>query len=82
MTMCASPILLNKISSAFQLVRILGTVVCVGLAMSKLPVSPFTVAIKGLKLIGDSAGTEAEMEELLEMAVRGDVVTILEVKES
>lgn len=59
---------------AFKLVRILGTVVCVGLAMKHLSVSPFTVAIRGLKVIGSSVGTEEEMEELLELAAKGDVV--------
>jgi alcohol dehydrogenase, propanol-preferring len=44
-----------------------------------LPVSPFTVAIKGLKVIGSSVGTEAEMEELREMAISGDVVPPIEV---
>ncbi|KAH8812274.1 Zn-dependent alcohol dehydrogenase [Xylogone sp. PMI_703] len=63
---------------AFQLVRILGTVVCVGLSMGKLQVSPFTVAIRGLKLIGSSVGTEEEMEELLDMAVNGDIVPHVE----
>ncbi|RFU25928.1 hypothetical protein B7463_g10418, partial [Scytalidium lignicola] len=63
---------------AFQLVRILGTVVCVGLAMGLLQVSPFTIAIRGLKVIGSSVGTEEEMEELLEMAVNGDVVPHVE----
>ncbi|KIN06833.1 hypothetical protein OIDMADRAFT_46758 [Oidiodendron maius Zn] len=68
-------------TQAFQLVRILGTIVCVGLSMSHLSISPFTVAIRGLKVIGSSVGTEEEMEELLGMAVKGDVVSNIEVFE-
>lgn len=66
---------------AFKIVRVLGTVVCVGLTVSQLPVSPFLVAIKGLKVVGSTVGTEAEMEDLLEMAVNGDVVPYIEVFE-
>jgi propanol-preferring alcohol dehydrogenase len=61
--------------------RILGTVVCVGLTTSQLPVSPFTVAIRGLKVLGSSVGTEVEMEEPLEMAVKGSVVPHIEIFE-
>ena len=68
-------------AQAFQLVRILGTVVCVGLSLSPLQLSPFTVAIRGLKVVGSSVGTEEEMEELLEMAINGDVVPHIEVHE-
>ncbi|KFY10463.1 hypothetical protein V492_05005 [Pseudogymnoascus sp. VKM F-4246] len=68
-------------AQAFQLVRVLGTVVCVGLTISQLPVSPFAVAIRGLKVIGSSVGTEVEMEELLQMAVNGDVVPHIEMFE-
>lgn len=66
---------------AFRIVRILGTVVCVGLTVTQLPVSPFIVAIKGLKVVGSTVGTETEMEELLEMAVNGDVVPHIEMFE-
>jgi propanol-preferring alcohol dehydrogenase len=65
-------------AQAFKLVRNLGSVICVGLAASNLPVSPFTVAIRGLRVVGSSVGTEAEMEELLEMAVKGDVTPHIE----
>jgi propanol-preferring alcohol dehydrogenase len=68
-------------TQAFQLVRVLGTVVCVGLGMSHLSISPFTVAIRGLNVIGASVGTEEDMEELLDMAVKGDVVSKVEVFE-
>lgn len=66
---------------AFKLVRRLGTVVCVGLTVGILPVSPFEVAIKGLKVLGTTVGTKEEMDELLEMAVKGDVVPNIEVFE-
>lgn len=61
-------------AQAVQLVRIMGTVVCVGLTLSPLTVSPFQVAIRGLKVVGSNVGTEEEMDELLQMVVAGDVV--------
>ncbi|KAI1618558.1 hypothetical protein EDD37DRAFT_677627 [Exophiala viscosa] len=63
-------------TEAFKLVRPLGTLVCVGLPRLDfdLPISPFMMVVKGLHVVGSSVGTDKEMEELLEMAVHGDVV--------
>lgn len=66
-------------SQAVNLVRIMGTIVCVGLTLSQLSVSPFQVAIRGLKIVGSTVGTEEEMDELLEMVVAGDVVPRIEI---
>ena len=68
-------------AQALQLVRIMGTVVCVGLSQSTLTVSPLQVAIRGLKIVGSTVGTEEDMDELLRMAVAGDVVPEVEVFE-
>lgn len=68
-------------AQALQLVRIMGTVVCVGLTLSQLTVSPFQVAIRGLKIVGSTVGTEEEMDELLQMVVAGHVVPKTEVFE-
>jgi propanol-preferring alcohol dehydrogenase len=66
---------------AFKLVRIMGTVVCVGFTLSQLPISPFQIAIRGYKVVGSTVGTEDEMNELLQMAVSGDVVPKIELFE-
>ena len=39
------------------------------------------MAIRGLTVIGSSVGTEQDMEELLEMAIKGDMVPHIEVFE-
>ncbi|KAJ9615638.1 hypothetical protein H2200_001713 [Cladophialophora chaetospira] len=61
---------------AFKLARNYGTVVCIGLPRSgaPLPISPFWMAVRSLTVVGSSVGTDAEMEELLDMAVKGDVL--------
>lgn len=66
---------------ALQLVRIMGSVICVGLSQSHLAVSPIQVAIKGLKIVGSTVGTEEEMTKLLQMAVAGEVLPKVEVFE-
>ena len=62
-----------------SLLRNLGTLVCVGLVDKNLPISPLEVVIRGLRLIGSSVGTAAEMQELLTMALAGDVAATVEV---
>lgn len=66
-------------TQALSLVRNLGTLVCVGLGMDDLPISPFQLVIRGINIIGSSVGTEKEMDELLDMAARGDIKPIVEV---
>lgn len=66
-------------TQAVNLVRIMGTIVCVGLTLSQLSVSPFQVAIRGLRILGSTVGTEAEMDELLQIVVAGDVVPKIEI---
>ncbi|KIV85747.1 hypothetical protein PV11_01409 [Exophiala sideris] len=63
-------------AESFKLVRNLGTLVCVGLPRLDfdLPISPFMMVVRGLHVVGSSVGTDKEMEELLDMAVKGDVV--------
>ncbi|OAP63486.1 hypothetical protein AYL99_02713 [Fonsecaea erecta] len=60
---------------ALKLLRNLGTLVCIGLPKSGLglPISPFLMCVRSLTIVGSSVGTAQEMDELLEMAVKGDV---------
>ncbi|ETI25800.1 hypothetical protein G647_02574 [Cladophialophora carrionii CBS 160.54] len=61
---------------AFKLIRNYGTLVCIGLPRSgaPLPISPFWMCVRSLTVVGSSVGTDAEMQELLQMAVKGEVV--------
>lgn len=68
-------------TQALQLVRIMGTLVCVGLTLSQWTVSPFQLAIRGIKVVGSSVGTEEEMDELMQLVVEGHVVPKIEVFE-
>ncbi|KAK9853947.1 Alcohol dehydrogenase superfamily [Penicillium brevicompactum] len=66
---------------SMQMLRPLGTLVCVGIpsAPFKLPATPFDMIVKGLTIVGNSAGTSDEMDELLAMAVAGDVKAHIDV---
>ncbi|KAJ5758746.1 hypothetical protein N7520_005902 [Penicillium odoratum] len=68
---------------SMQMLRPLGTLVCVGIPHTQflLPTSPFEMIVKGLTIVGNSAGTAAEMNELLAMAVNGDVKAHIEIFE-
>ncbi|KAJ5907618.1 alcohol dehydrogenase [Penicillium taxi] len=68
---------------SMQMLRPLGTLVCVGIPNTpfKLPASPFDMIVKGHTIVGNSAGTAKEMEELIEMAVAGDVEAHVQVFE-
>ncbi|KAL5047266.1 hypothetical protein BDW71DRAFT_214164 [Aspergillus fruticulosus] len=63
-----------------RLLRPLGVLVCVGIPNIpfRLPATPFDMIVKGLTIVGNSAGTAKEMEELMEMAVAGDVKAHIE----
>lgn len=63
------------------LLRNLGTLVCVGLGMDDLPISPFQILIRGLRILGSSVGSALELNELLNMAARGEVKPIIEMFE-
>ncbi|KAF3394419.1 hypothetical protein F1880_004882 [Penicillium rolfsii] len=66
---------------SMQMLRRLGTLVCVGIpnVPFKLPATPFDMIVKGLTIVGNSAGSATEMEELMEMAVAGDIKACIEV---
>jgi alcohol dehydrogenase, propanol-preferring len=66
---------------SLSLLRNLGTLVCIGLGADDIPISPFMTIVRGLKIVGSSVGSEKEMNELLEMAARGDVKPIVKVFE-
>ncbi|GAB1204774.1 hypothetical protein APSETT445_003437 [Aspergillus pseudonomiae] len=62
-------------TQSMRLLRSLGVLVCVGIPSVpfRLPATPFDMIVKGLTIVGNSAGTAKEMDELMEMAVAGDV---------
>ncbi|KAJ5753641.1 uncharacterized protein N7511_007794 [Penicillium nucicola] len=66
---------------SMRMLRPLGTLVCVGIPDEpfKLPATPFDMIVKGLTIVGNSAGTAEEMDEVLTMAVAGDVKAHIEV---
>ncbi|RAK92996.1 alcohol dehydrogenase [Aspergillus costaricaensis CBS 115574] len=65
---------------SMKMLRSLGVLVCVGIPSVpfRLPATPFEMIVKGLTIVGNSAGTAKEMEELMEMAVKGDVTAHIE----
>ncbi|KAF4267463.1 hypothetical protein CNMCM8714_003343 [Aspergillus fumigatus] len=65
---------------SMQMLRRLGVLVCVGIPNEpfRLPSTPLDMIVKGLTIVGNSAGTAKEMEELLTMAVAGDVKAHIE----
>ncbi|PKY01487.1 alcohol dehydrogenase [Aspergillus campestris IBT 28561] len=67
-------------TQSMRLLRSLGVLVCVGIpsAPFRLPATPFDMIVKGLTIVGNSAGTAKEMDELMEMAVRGEVSAHIE----
>ncbi|KAJ5571143.1 hypothetical protein N7535_004803 [Penicillium sp. DV-2018c] len=66
---------------SMQMLRPLGTLVCVGIPSRPftLPATPLDMIVTGRTIVGNSAGTAAEMDELLAMAVAGDVKAHIEV---
>ncbi|KAK4905078.1 hypothetical protein LTR49_025571 [Elasticomyces elasticus] len=58
---------------SLEMLRNLGTLVCIGLAVDNLPISPLDMIVRGVRVIGSSVGTEGEMQDLLSMAVSGQV---------
>ncbi|CAG8182167.1 unnamed protein product [Penicillium nalgiovense] len=66
---------------SMQMLRPFGTLVCVGIPNKpfRLPATPFDMIVKGLTIVGNSAGTADEMDEMLAMAVAGDVKAHVEV---
>ncbi|KAL4797081.1 alcohol dehydrogenase [Aspergillus venezuelensis] len=65
---------------SLRLLRRLGVLVCVGIPNIpfRLPATPFDMIVKGLTIVGNSAGTAKEMEELMGMAVKGEVKAHIE----
>ncbi|CAG7921627.1 unnamed protein product [Penicillium olsonii] len=68
---------------SMQMLRPLGTLVCVGIPSVpfSLPATPFDMIVRGLTIVGNSAGASDEMDELLAMAVAGDVKAHVDVYE-
>jgi alcohol dehydrogenase, propanol-preferring len=68
-------------AQTLSLLRNLGTLVCVGLAMEDLPISAFEMIVRGIRVLGSSVGTEREMNELLEMAATGEIRPMVDIYE-
>ena len=68
-------------TQGFKLLRRLGTLVCVGLPRIDfdLPISPFWMVVRSLRVVGSSCGTREDMEELLKLAAAGEVVPQIQV---
>lgn len=69
-------------NQAPRLLRRGGTMVCVGLpanTLYKIPIGPFDMVVQGLRIVGSSVGTEAELQELLALAEKGDVLPVTHV---
>lgn len=62
-------------SQGLAMLRNLGTLVCVGIPKSDfpLPVTPFQMIVRCLRVVGSSCGTVTELNELLDLAVKGRV---------
>ena len=63
------------------MLRNCGTLVCVGLVTENLPVSPFEMLNKALKVVGSSVGTPKHLEELFDLAIQRKVKPMVEVRE-
>lgn len=51
--------------------------VCVGLPANtgyKIPIGPIDMVVQGLKILGSWVGAEAELQELLSLAEKGNIV--------
>ena len=68
-------------AQSLPMLRNCGTLVCVGLVTEPLPVSPFQMLNRALRIIGSSVGTPKHMEELLNLSVNGSIEPRVEVKE-
>lgn len=68
-------------AQALRLLRNCGTLVCVGLVTEKLPVSPFEMLQRALRIIGSSVGTPQHLEELLQMAIESKIIPMVEVRD-
>ncbi|PCG94251.1 Polyketide synthase, enoylreductase [Penicillium occitanis (nom. inval.)] len=69
-------------NQAPRLLRRGGTMVCVGLPANtayKIPIGPFDMVVQGLRILGSSVGTEAELQELLALAEKGDILPVTHV---
>ena len=64
---------------ALTLLRNRGTMVCIGINLDELPITPLSIISRGLRIVGSSVGTNQEMEELMDMAARGKVKPIVKV---
>ncbi|EWZ81154.1 hypothetical protein FOWG_14729 [Fusarium oxysporum f. sp. lycopersici MN25] len=62
---------------AAQCVRNAGTIVCIGVNPQNLPISPLDMVRRGLRLIGSAVGTLPEMQELFQLATRGEVKPLI-----
>ncbi|KAM5350438.1 hypothetical protein ACJ41O_006943 [Fusarium nematophilum] len=70
---------ISAYQQAARCVRNAGTIICIGVNPENLPVSPLDMVRRGLRLVGSAVGTRAEMQELFQLAVRGEVKPLVTV---
>lgn len=68
-------------AQSLALLRNLGHLVCIGLSKEDLPISPFGLLVRGIKVTGSSVGTKRDLEELMEMASNGEIKALINVYE-
>ncbi|RLL97712.1 hypothetical protein CFD26_106456 [Aspergillus turcosus] len=69
---------LRAYKQAAECVRNAGTIVCIGINPGDLPISPFELVRRGLRLIGSAVGSRAQMQDLFKLAVEGNVCPLVE----
>ncbi|KAL7917028.1 hypothetical protein ACQKWADRAFT_317621 [Trichoderma austrokoningii] len=64
-----------------KLLRNLGVLVCIGIPRLDfhVPISPFEIIVRGLKIVGTSVGTETDIQELLQLTAEGKIKPQIEV---
>ncbi|KAF7561521.1 hypothetical protein G7046_g2623 [Stylonectria norvegica] len=68
-------------NQALRVLRRGGSLVCVGLPADgsyRLPLSPMDLVARGLNVLGSSVGTEEELQELLQLAIKGGVKPVVD----
>lgn len=68
-------------AQSLALLRNLGQLVCIGLSKEDLPITPFGLIVRGIKVTGSSVGTKEELDELMEMASNGEIKPLINVYE-
>ncbi|KAH8885923.1 putative alcohol dehydrogenase [Thozetella sp. PMI_491] len=69
-------------NQAVKLLRRGGSLICVGLPANvgyQIPLGPIEMVVRGLQVFGSSVGTEGEMQELLQLVLKGGIKPVVDV---